>query len=242
MSRAFTLIELLVVVAIVAVLAGMLLPAVALVKRQAHAAACMSSLRQLGLGFEVYKNDWEGLHPDQQVNRYGWYTLHWFSLIAPLADERVAAMTEDATFERRIAELDRSIVWGCPEWRRERPAALAGGLYAKTGYGMNYQPALGNLAKPCADQYNGFYGGPFCDAKVGPLAKRVLFAETRNQFALLSPDNWAAPTAWGTNGGDPRRHGATMNHLFYDQHAAALPVGRNSWHALTDPANPAWEP
>ena len=62
-ARGFTLIELLVVIAIIALLMGVLMPALQRVKRQAKAATCQSNVRQWGLIFRLYANDNEGELP-----------------------------------------------------------------------------------------------------------------------------------------------------------------------------------
>jgi len=55
--RGFTLIELLVVIAIIAILAAMLLPVLNRAKRKAQAVQCVSNLKQLQIGWQLYGND-----------------------------------------------------------------------------------------------------------------------------------------------------------------------------------------
>ncbi len=64
-TGAFTLIELLVVVAIIAILAAMLLPAVQKAKERGNIARCSSQLRQLGLMFFLYGDEFNGYWPSE---------------------------------------------------------------------------------------------------------------------------------------------------------------------------------
>jgi prepilin-type N-terminal cleavage/methylation domain-containing protein len=59
----FTLIELLVVVAIIAILAAILLPVFAQAVHQAKETHCQNNLKNIGLAFEQYRNDWNDFYP-----------------------------------------------------------------------------------------------------------------------------------------------------------------------------------
>ena len=75
---AFTLVELLVVIGIIAVLIGVLLPALSKANRQARMTACLSNQRQLVMALLMYCQENNGTFPGGQGHTYWNGTLSYF--------------------------------------------------------------------------------------------------------------------------------------------------------------------
>ena len=72
-QTAFTLVELLVVISIIAVLMGILMPALQAVKKQASASVCMSNTKNMGMGWYMYMGDNDGnIMSATDNNTYSW--------------------------------------------------------------------------------------------------------------------------------------------------------------------------
>jgi len=123
-KKGFTLIELLVVVAIIAILAAMLLPALSRAREKARSTLCMANLKQIGLAYAFYFEDYDERLPNFSASSPYWPTLLWIYY----KNTRILGCPSDKVKSYKMTSLGQKGTW---------PA------YTPTGYpeGLSY---LGN--------------------------------------------------------------------------------------------------
>ena len=235
--KGFTLIELLVVIAVIAILASLLLPALALAKEKGQRIACLNNLRQISLFMQFYTDDNKdvfpahrnsGLNTDSGVPSV---TNWWGTAIVP-AGQNTNLFRCPAIKGKRF---DNGIPW---EWKFD---------CHKVGYGMNAF-FLGIHPYPGGSLT---VGGIAFDSR--PWFKRASIASPARSLVVgdgmpKSDGYWSSSLWWPTScmdaktsaskayeGIDNNRHRKTGVMVFNDGHAEA-----RKDYQINPPVDPAF--
>lgn len=136
--KAFTLIELLVVVVIISILAAILFPVFTQARERARATACLSNLKQIGLAWTMYSQDYDEqlvmyAYPQFSGSSYTW-EYGWQTALMPYINNNQVFICPSAT------NISDSSSATCDPTR----STISGGLYMGS-YGYN-QAYLGRWA------------------------------------------------------------------------------------------------
>jgi prepilin-type N-terminal cleavage/methylation domain-containing protein len=231
----FTLIELLVVVAIVALLAGMLMPALAVVKTAARTLRCQSCLRQVGMTVALYGSDHDGFLPYADYDPSALYPGRtqtyeiWMGQLYPWFDLGAESPSGANSALLRNRGNGRSVARGCPEWKDL-------GEF-RHGYGLNYFPGYPALAATTA-RSGGVWMREIALHQLSHPSQRLLLGEAAGSLLAVT---WNATVPTGFTAGDARRHAASRsNYVFADLHLQTVAATASPWLGLWNPAT--WQP
>lgn len=115
-NSGFTLLELLAVIAVIALLAGLLVPALAKAMAVSRGVGCLGNLRQWSLGTQGFADDHQGLLPSDGAGNGTSRSDAWYADIPPYLGQRPYAEQGEWRTNSRV-RLPGS-VWLCPGNRR----------------------------------------------------------------------------------------------------------------------------
>jgi prepilin-type N-terminal cleavage/methylation domain-containing protein/prepilin-type processing-associated H-X9-DG protein len=225
--RAFTLVELLVVIAVIAILAALLLPALARAKQKARGIQCLNNLKQWVYALSMYKDEDEnGLIPregqrrDGHVRQDSWATVRdpankdvWYNALPPLLGNHRTAASYASSLSGERPKFYEDKLFHCPTARFRPGAGLDNDAFFSLA--MNSKLIQAPTQSPHYSVRFETILAPsdtvaFLDARVNPLEPKV--HPNQLDSDLGQPSASASRFA--------ARHGAGGNLAFCDGHAA----------------------
>jgi prepilin-type processing-associated H-X9-DG protein len=193
---AFTLVELLAVLGIIALLIGLLLPTVSMVRRSARQVACAANVRQWATAVTAYASSNAGFLPrrgqGQQPTTLIDRPADWFNALPPMLGHEPY---RDLVAAGRVPRPGGGGVWICPD----ASDVTTGQPFT---YGMNMR--LSTWLTPTPDRIN----------RLGDLATMVFMADAPSGYCSVLPAAAAySPVA---------RHGGRVNVAFMDGHVTSF--------------------
>jgi len=223
--KGFTLIELLVVIAIIAILAAILFPVFARAREQARKTSCASNLRQLGLGFAMYTQDYDERFPgiwsgEWNLNAGNQRQLNWAVEIFPYIKNKQVYVCPSDSSNHGSSYLGNNYVGNIKLAIIPRPSEqviLMDGSIDNT-CDRNPDPAAGcNPTDPTVTKGNNGFNGLNADYTIWNSTERV--------NGIRNGQNWTVP-----------RHGDTSNMVFADSHVKSTPGISKHWGQGNNPA------
>ncbi|MFI4881199.1 MAG: type II secretion system protein [Phycisphaerales bacterium JB064] len=221
-ARAFTLIELLVVVAIIAVLVGILLPALGKGRDAARSAGCLASLRSLAQATHLYAQDYHGIPPASTHSAFADRRQPWAYALAPyLGADGLSAQSASGAWR---AFTESTCRCGFDPRRGQTPDGERDGYLLYNGsYGLN---AYFELTRT---ESAGVMRAPLRTMDDAAMSSRtVLFGEVGpiGTGAIDDHADHVMAHFWTLYASPPEvastRHGRTCGYAFLDGHAADL--------------------
>jgi prepilin-type N-terminal cleavage/methylation domain-containing protein/prepilin-type processing-associated H-X9-DG protein len=150
--KGFTLVELLVVIGIIAVLIAILLPSLQAARRQSQSVKCLSSLRQIGIGFQAYAQTYNNFWPCavHDAGNAAWplpagRSLRWQDRLVEFVSHvrGLDQYTDLRGFNHEQLQA-ASVLWGCPAYRLQDGWNNINPLndVVRSGYAMQIYPLL----------------------------------------------------------------------------------------------------
>jgi prepilin-type N-terminal cleavage/methylation domain-containing protein/prepilin-type processing-associated H-X9-DG protein len=235
--RGFTLIELLVVIAIIAVLVGLLLPAVQKVREAANRAKCANNLKQLGLALHNY-HDTHREFPPAFVNKgpYGTtgfsFTHGWAAFVLPFVEQEALSKLYRWDFPLYAVEnqpvVSRHLkIFQCPTTPEQDryitfgPFQLLGTKGACGDYTVTLGVDAGLAQLGWVDQVGDYRGAlthvPTPTLTASPSATPTRFADITDgaSHTILLAEDAGRPRRWLARQGAPDQvlDGGAWNHF-----------------------------